>query len=119
MAVIEEWKGDVMEYMQDMGEAQGGIWGRLSEAEARANQLQVLLMSAHRELDLLLGVVVRQSEVINIQQELLLTMEVENQRKFKRIERMLDLRGRTFTNPIVIDLDLEDRGADGVTLVNQ
>ena len=33
MVIFKEWKGEVTEHMRDMGEAQGGIRGRLSEAE--------------------------------------------------------------------------------------
>ena len=43
-------------------------------------------------------------------------MDQENHWKFERLERMLDLRGRTFGNLIVIDLDL-DQVEDVVTLV--
>ena len=118
VAVIEEWKEDVTSYMQDIGEVQGEICGRLSEVEVQANQLQALLMSARQEINLLSGVVIQQSKVLNIQRQLLLTME-ENQRKFKRLERMLDPWGRTFGNPTLIDLDLEDRESDEVTLVDR
>ena len=34
VSVVEEWKGEVTEHMCDIGEAQGRIWGWLSEAEA-------------------------------------------------------------------------------------
>ena len=117
VAVIEEWKEDVTGHMQDVGEAQGAIRGRLSEVEVRANQLQALLVSACREIDLLSGVAVRQSEVLDIQWQLILNLDQENQRRFERVERMLDLRGRTFGNPILIDLDPEERESDVVTLV--
>ena len=117
VAVIEEWKEDVTGHMRDIGEAQGAVRGRLSEVEARANQLQVLLVSAHREIDLLSGVAVRQSEVLDIQRQLIFSLDQENWRRFKRMERMMDPQGRTFGNLILIDLDLEERELDVVTLV--
>ena len=58
IAIIEEWKEDVTGHMRDMGEAQGAVCGRLSEAEARTNQLQALLVLARREINLLSGVAV-------------------------------------------------------------
>ena len=66
IAVMEEWKEDGTVHMRDIGEAQGGIRGQLSESEQRANQLQVLLVGAHREVDLLAGVVTCQSELLEI-----------------------------------------------------
>ena len=66
-AVIDEWKGEVTEHMRDIGEAQGLVRGRLLEAEYRLNQLQALMVAQRREVDLMGGVVVRQSEVIDIQ----------------------------------------------------
>ena len=115
--VIEEWKGNVTEHMRDIGEAQGLIWGWLLEVEQRANQLQVLLVGARREVDLLAGVVTHQSELLNIHQQLILELDQENRRKFERLERMMDPWGQTFRNLIVIDLDPEDQEADVVTLV--
>ena len=103
IAIIDEWKGEVTEHLWDIREAQGGIWGRLAEAELRLNQLQAMELASHQELDLLGGVVVRQSEVINIQRQLLLEMEAENWRKFERLERMLDPRGWTIGNLILIE----------------
>ena len=85
--------------------------------EARANQLQALLMSARWEIDLLSRVAVQQSEVLDIQHQLILNLDQENQKKFERIERLLDLWGWTFRNPILIDLDPEERESDVVTLV--
>ena len=67
VAVIEEWKEDITVHMRDVGEAQGGIRRRLSEMELRVNQLQALLVGARREIDLLSGVAVHQSEVLDIQ----------------------------------------------------
>ena len=56
-------------------------------------------------------------EVLDIQRQLILTVEEKNRRRYERIERMLDPRGRTFANPIVIDLEPEERESDVVTLV--
>ena len=53
--------------------------------------------------------------MINLQCNLLLEMEAENRRKFKRLERMMDPQGRTLGNPILIE-DLEPV-EDVVTLV--
>ena len=61
IAVIEEWKDDVTVHMRDIGEAQGGIQGRLLEAESCLTQLQALMVGMRREVDLLGGVVTRQS----------------------------------------------------------
>ena len=83
----------------------------------RANQFQALLMSARWEINLLSGVMVRQSEVLDIQHQLILWVEEENRRGLERVERMLDPRGWTFGNPILIDLDPEERESDVVTLV--
>ena len=58
--------------------------------------------------------VVWQSEVINIQRNLLLEMEAEHQRMFARLERMIDPVGRTLGNPILIK---DDSVEDVVTLV--
>ena len=55
IAVINEWKDDVTIHMWDIGEAQGGIWGRLSEAEMRLTQMQALVVGMCREIDLLTG----------------------------------------------------------------
>ena len=119
VVVIEEWKEDVTKHMWDIGEAQGGVRGRLTELELRMCQQEALLMGARREIELLSGVVVRQSEVLDIHRQLILMLDQENQRRFERVERMLDPRGRTFANPILIDLDPEDREADEVTLVDR
>ena len=114
VAVIEEWKGEVMEHMQDIGEAQGLVRGRLSEVEYHLNQLQALAVAQRQEIDMMGGVVVRQSEVINIQRQLLLTIEGEFNRKLVQLERMMDPVGRTLGNPILI----EDDPVEGmVTLV--
>ena len=95
--------------MQDIGEAQGGIWGRLAEAEVCLTQLQAIMVGQRREIKMLGGVMTRQ---------LILELDQENRRKFERIERMLDPQGQTFGNLILIDLDPEDEG-DAVTLVNE
>ena len=60
------------------------------------------------------GVVLRQSVVINVQCRLLLEMEGEFNQKLERLERMMDPRGRTLGNPIVIK---DDPIEDVVTLV--
>ena len=86
IVVIDKWKADVTEHMRDIGEAQGVIHGRLTEVELCLTQLQSLVVAAHREVNLLGGVVIRQSEVINIQCQLLLEMEAENRQKFERLE---------------------------------
>ena len=74
-------------------------------------------MGAHQEIDLLSGVVVRQSEVLDIQRQLVLNLDQEYQRRFDRMERMLDPRSRTFGNLIMIDLNPDERESDMVTLV--
>ena len=114
IAIIDEWKGEVTEHMRDIGEAQGLVRGRLSEAEYHLDQLQALAAAQHWEIDLLGGVVIRQLEVINIQRWLLLELEVDFNWKLGQLERMLSLEGRTFGNPIVIK---DDPVEDVVTLV--
>ena len=114
VAIIDEWKEDATVHMWDIGEAQGLIQGRLSEAELHLNQLQVLAVAQRREIDLMGGVVVRQSEVIDIQRQLLQMMEGEFNRKLARLERMMDPVGRTLGNPILIE---DDPVEDVVTLV--
>ena len=118
LAIVEDWKADVTEHMRDIGEAQGGIWGRLSKAEAHLTQLQVIVVEQSREIDLLGGVVAQQLELLGIHWDLILRLDQENRARFERVERMLDPRGQTFGNPILIDLDPEeDREVDVVTLV--
>ena len=117
ISVIEEWKGDVTEHMRDIGEAQGGIRGQLTEVEQRANQLQALLVGVYQEVDLLVGVVTHQLEVLEIYRRLILELDQEHRRRFKRLERMMDPQGQTFRNLILIDLDPEERESDVVTLV--
>ena len=90
------------------------VQGRLSEVEYRLNQLQALAVAQRREINMMGGVVVRQSEVIDIQHRLLLTMEGEFNRKLAWLERMMDPVGRTLGNPILIEDDLVE---DVVTLV--
>ena len=102
------------DHLRDLGEAQGSVRGRLREAEFRLDQHQALDTAMRRELDLLGGVVVRQSKVINIQRGLLLEMEGEYWRRFERLERMMDPRGWTLGNPILIE---DDPVEDVVTLV--
>ena len=116
--ILEDWQWDAMEHMRDIGEAQGGIQGRLLEVEVRLTQLQAIVVGQSREIEMLGGVVTRQLELLGIHRELILELDAENRRRFERIERIQDLWGRTFRNPILIDLDPEERDADEVTLVN-
>ena len=67
VAVIEEWKEDVTTHMRDIGEAQGLVRGRLSEAEYRLTQHQAILRAQTQELELMGGVVARQTAVIEAQ----------------------------------------------------
>ena len=100
--------------MQDIGEAQGGIRGQLSEVEARLTQAQAIMVGQSREIKMLGDVVRRQSELLGIHWELILALDQEYRRRFEGIERMMDPQGRTFGNPILIDLD-----PDEVTLVDE
>ena len=86
----------------------------MSEAEYHLNQLQALAVAQRREINIMGGVVVRQSEVIDIQRRLLLMMEGEFNWKLARLERMMGPEGRTIGNPIIIEDDLVE---DVVTLV--
>ena len=86
----------------------------MREAELHLDQHQALDTAMRRELDLLAGVVVQQLEVINIQRTLLLEIEGEYRRWFERVERMMDPRGRTLGNPIIIE---DDPVEDAVVLV--
>ena len=114
VAIIEEWKEDATTHMQDIGEVQGLIRGRLSEAELRINQLQVLVVSQCREVDMIGDVLVRQTEVIEAQRRLIYGMEAEFNQKLTRLERMFGPEGRTMGNPIVIE---DDPVEDAVVLV--
>ena len=105
VAVIEEWKEDVTTHMWDIGEAQGLVWGRLSEAEYRLAQHQAILRAQTEELELMGGVVGRQTAVIEAQCRLIYGMEEEFNRKLARLERMMDPVGRTLGNPILIEDD--------------
>ena len=86
----------------------------MSEAELHLNQFQALAVAQCHELDLVGGVVLRQSAVINIQCQLILEMEGEFNRKLERLERMMDLWGWSLGNPILIK---DDPVEDVVTLV--
>ena len=108
-----------MGHIRDIREVQGLVRGRLSEAEARITQLPVVVVGQAREIEMLGGVATRQSELLGIHRDLILMLERENQRKFNWLEKMLDLRGWSFGNPILIDLDLEEREADVITLVER
>ena len=103
--VIEEWKEDVTTHMWDIGEAQGLVRGRLSEAEYRLRQLQALTLMNRREVDLLGDVLARQTAVIEAQRRLIYGMEEEFNRKLARLERMMDPVGRSLGNPILIEDD--------------
>ena len=92
LAIIDKWKEDVTGHMRDIGEAQGSIWGRLREAELHLDQHQALAVAQCREIDLLGGVVLRQSEVIDIQCRLLLEMEADFNWKLGRLERIVEQR---------------------------
>ena len=103
--VIEEWKEDVTTHMRDSGEAQGLVRGRLSEAEYRLEQHQAILRAQTQELELIGGVVARQTEVIEAQRRLIYGMEEEFNRKLGQLERMIDPVGRSLGNPILIEDD--------------
>ena len=105
VAVIEEWKEDVTTHMRDIGEAQGLVRGRVSEAEYRVHQLQALVLSNRREVDMLGDVLGHQTAVIEAQHWLIYGMEEEFNRKLARLERMMDPVGRTLGNPILIEDD--------------
>ena len=105
VVVIEEWKEDVTTHMRDIGEAQGLVRGRLSEAEYRLRQLQALTVMNRREVDMLGDVLARQTAVIEAQRRLIYGMEESFNRKLARLERMMDLVGRTLGNPILIEDD--------------
>ena len=112
--MIEEWKEDVTTHMRDIGEAQGLVRGRLSEAEYRLAQHQAILRAQTEELELLGGVVGRQTAVIEVQHRLIYGMEEEFNRKLARLERMMDPVGRMLGNPILIE---DDPVEDAVVLV--
>ena len=114
IAIIDEWKEDVTTHMWDIGEAQGLVRGRLSEAEYHLAQHQAMLQAQREELDLMGGMVMRQTAVINVQCRLIMEMEGEFNRKLAWLERMMDPVGRTLGNPIIIE---DDPVADVVTLV--
>ena len=77
-------------------------------------QAQAIIVGQGREIEMLGDVVCCQLELLGIHQELILELDLEIRRRFKRVERMLDPRGRTFGNPILINLD-----PDEVTLVDE
>ena len=105
MAVIEDWKEDVTIHMRDIGEAQGLVRGRLSEAELRIRQLQSLVLAQRQEVDLLGDVLGRSTSVIEAQRQLIYGMEEEFNRKLVRLERMINPVGRSLGNPILIEDD--------------
>ena len=112
--VMEEWKEDVTVHMRDIREAQGLVRGRLSEAELRVRQLQALVLTNRREVDLLGDVLAQSTAVIEAQCRLIYGMEEEFNWKLVRLERMIDPVGRTLGNPILIEDDLVE---DAVVLV--
>ena len=114
IVIIDEWKEDVTMHMWDIGEAQGAIRGRLLEAEYHLAQHQAMLRAQREELDLMGGVVMRQTVVINVQRRLLMEMEGEFNRKLAWLERMMDPVGRSLGNPILIE---DDPVEDAVVLV--
>ena len=82
--------------------------------EAHLTQAQAIIIGQSNEIKMLGTVVRRLSELLGIHWELILELDWENRRRFEGIERMLDPWGRTFGNPILIDLDLDE-----VTLVEE
>ena len=103
--ILEDWQRDATIHMQDIGEVQGLIQGRLSEAELRLRQLQVLVLTNRREVDMLGDVIGRQTAVIEVQRRLIYGMEEGFNRKLVRLERMMDPVGRLLGNPILIEDD--------------
>ena len=114
VAMIEEWKEDVTIHMRDIGEAQGLVRGRLTKAKLRLHQLQAIVLTNCREVDMLGDVLGRQTAVIEAQHRLIYGMEEEFNWKLARLERMIDPVGRTLGNPILIEDDLVE---DAVVLV--
>ena len=114
IVVIDKWKGDVTEHMRDIGEAQGLVQGRLSEAELHINQFQVVVVSQRQEVDLLGDVLAQLMEVREAQCQLIYRMEVEFNRKLAQLERIFGSEGQSMGNPIMIEDDLVE---DVVTLV--
>ena len=113
VVVIEEWKEDVTTHMRDIGEAQGLVRGRLTEAELRIRQLQAIMLTNRREVDMLGDVLARLTAVIEAQRRLIYGMEEGFNRKLARLERMIDPVGRTLGNPILIE---DDSVPDAVVL---
>ena len=97
-----------------MGDSQGVIWGRLTEAEGQLAQLQAVVVGMSWELEMLGDIARCQGELLQIQWELIMAIDKEQQRRIQSLERKLDPRGRTFGNPVLIDLD-----PDEVTLVEE
>ena len=102
-----------MTHMRDIGEAQGLVRGKLSKAELRIRQLQSLVLAQCQEVDLLGDVLGHSMSVIEAQRRLIYRMEEFNQ-KLARLERMVDLVGRTLGNPILVE---DDPVKDAVVLV--
>ena len=101
--MVEEWKEDVTTHMRDIGEAQGLVRGRLSESKYRLDQHRAILRVQTQELELMGGVVARQTAVIEAQRRLIYGMEEEFNWKLGRLERMIDPVGRSLGNPILIE----------------
>ena len=105
VVILEDWQRDATVHMRDIGESQGLIRGRLTEAELRLQQLQALTLTHHREVELLGDVMGRQTAVIEAQRRLIYGMEESFNRKLARLERMMDPVGRSLGNPILIEDD--------------
>ena len=68
-------------------------------------QLQAIVLTNRREVDLLGDVLGRQTAVIEAQRRLIYGMEEEFNRKLAWLERMMDPVGRTLGNSILIEDD--------------
>ena len=102
-------------HLWEMGEQCGEDHCHLQEMEARINQMQVVIVGLSQELELSRDMIQAQSLVLGVQNQLLLEMErVQSREKGRldRVERMVDLAGRTIGNPILIKEE-----EDEVTLV--
>ena len=71
VTIMEDWQREATEHLRDIGDLQGLIWGRLTEAELRVCQLQALVLTNRREVELLGDVMGRQMAVIEAQRRLI------------------------------------------------